>query len=58
MKKSYPNTVLSQQVCKTKGCRNKIKQRLFEKKADFDYCYKHWKDLEFARRGGWNNGEG
>ena len=50
MKKSHRFDELSKKVCKTPGCTKKIKQRLFEKDADFDYCYSCWTPMEFNRR--------
>ncbi|MBT7631298.1 MAG: hypothetical protein HN597_16585 [Desulfobacula sp.] len=50
MKKSHSFNELSDKVCQSPGCEKKIKQRLVLKKADFDYCYKHWSEKEFKRR--------
>lgn len=50
MKKLYSFDILSDKVCESKGCRKRIKQRLFEKEKDFNLCYNCWKKIEFNRR--------
>ena len=56
MKKSNKFDDLSEVECMTKGCSNKIKQRLIDKKNQegvnrkFKYCYQCWKPMESNRR--------
>ena len=50
MKKSHSFDNLSSKVCATPNCNKRIKQRLVEKVADFDYCYACWSKKEYNRR--------
>ena len=50
MKKSHRFNELSGITCISKGCNNKLKQRIVESPKERKYCYRCWKQMEFNRR--------
>jgi len=48
--KSHKFNVLSNKVCKTPGCKNRIKLRIVESGVEHDYCYSCYTALERNRR--------
>ena len=51
MKKPFKHTDRDLSVtCKYKGCKTAIKKNVLAKKEKADFCYKHWHELEHARR--------
>ena len=50
LKKIYKYWVKSSVVCKTEGCKKRLKLRITLQKENPEYCYKCWKKKEFNRR--------
>ena len=50
MKKSHSFDKLSDKTCDVSGCKTRLKQRIVEEKPTAKKCFKHWSEIEFARR--------